>query len=278
MKYQYIAAAVFALSSLQAGAADITRQVQQPDSGGSSFIDFGISFATGKLPLVGFNGQDIEDSDDRLHNLSLGFEARLEYKRFFVETIDNSFSNITLGYNAHATEKSNTELILTSLFGYIERDDITGLESITDRDGDISAGIRSSHYFGDSIVQVELLSDIANAHNGISASVQLGHQKQIRNWNLHGLVGLRYFSDNLLDHYFGVSADEATASLPTYNANSGFLPIIQLGATKPLSEKWIFRTTAEYARIPDEVVNSPLAQGDTAYTLMAGVYYVLHGQ
>ncbi len=278
MRYQHIAVAVFALFSLQAQAADITRQVQQPDSGGGSFVDFGISLVTGKLPLVGFNDREIEDSDDRLNGLHLGIEARLEYKRFFIETIDNSFSNITLGYNASATEKSSVELIVASMFDNIERDDIAGLETITDRDGDISAGIRSSHYFGDSILQVELVSDIANAHNGVSASVQLGHQKQIRNWNVHGLVGLRYFSDSILNHYFGVSADEATASLPAYTADSGFLPLIQLGATKPLSEKWIFRTTAEYARLPDEVVDSPLAQGDVAYTLMAGVYYVFHGQ
>lgn len=277
MNYQTIAAAIIAFSCLQASAADIAREVQQPAAGGSVFVELGLSLATGQLPLVGFNDQSLEESDDTIISLYVGLETRLEYKGFFAEIIENSFSDITFGYNALATDDTSVELILTSQFSDIERSEVVGFETIKNRDGDFGAGFRSSHYFGNSIIQFELVNDIVDSHNGVIASVQLGHHKQIRNWDVHGLVGVRYFSDDVVNHYFGVPADEATATLPAYSSGSGLMPSIQLGATKPLSEKLVFRATADYAKLPTEVVDSPLAQGDSIYSVTGGIYYVFQG-
>lgn len=277
MNFRSIFAAALLLGSPYAYSADITREVFQPDDANSSFADIGISLVTGKLPLIGFNGQNLDESGDTINSLHIGLEGRFEYKGFFLEFIENSFSNVTLGFDAHTSDNSHHEVILTSLFDKITRDDIEGFETISDRKEDVNAGIRSSFYFDKSIVQLELVSDINDSHNGVIGALQFGHQTQFRNWNVHGLVGVRYYSESVVDHLFGVSDDEATETIATYNAKDGFMPTIQLGATLPLNEKWIFRTNAEYSRLPDSVSDSPLAQGDYTYAVQAGVYYVLYG-
>ena len=277
MKTRSLAAAALLLASPLAFGGDIAREVFQSEDGSHSFAELGVSLVTGKLPLVGFNDQSPEDSGDTINSLHIGLEGRFEYKGFFLEFIENSFSNVTLGFNAHTSDRSHHEIILTSMFADVERDDLEGFESVTDRKEDINAGIRSSFYFDKNIVQLELVSDVNDSHNGMIGALQFGRQTQLRNWNVHGLVGVRYFSDNVIDHYFGVSADEATETIAAYKATDGFMPTLQLGATLPLNEKWIFRTTAEYSRFPGTVSDSPLAQGDYTYAVQAGVYYVLYG-
>ncbi len=265
------------LTGFNAFAADIAREIQHPGYGKGSFAEFGFALAVGSEPLVGFNGQTLEQSGDMSLSLSGSLEGRLEYKRVFVEFIDNSFSNASIGINAYSTDKTNHDIILTTLFGGVNRSDVVGFETIENRKGDINLGFRSSYYFGDGIAQFELVSDVSSAHDGVIASLQFGHQAQVRNWNLHALAGVRYFTDNVVDQLFGVSSSEATETLPEYQADSGFMPTLQLGATLPLNEKWIFRANAEYTRYPSSVVNSPLAQGDSGYLVSTGIYYVLHG-
>lgn len=274
MKIKLIGSAIALLVSLQALGADIGREIQNSGNGKGTFGEFGVSFVAGSEPLVGFNGQTLETSGDLRLGIHANFEGRVEYKRAFVEVIQNSFSDVTLGFNAYSTETTNHEIILNSYFSDVKLSEVVGFESIEYREGDTNAGIRSAYYFGNSIVQLELVADVNDSHNGVIGTLQYGRQAQYRNWNFHGLLGARYFSDSVVDHYFGVSAQEATAALPEYKAGSGLMPSIQLGATLPLSEKWIFRANAEYFKLPSEVSDSPLAQGDSMYDLAIGFNYV----
>ncbi len=265
-------------ASSQAIAKDITRElVESPDASGA-YSEFGIALGAYRLPLVGLNDKSIAESDDTFGTLAISFEGRFQYRDFFIEAVQDSFSNFTLGYSVYDDERGNLEVIGTNLFGDLERDDVEGLETIEDRGADFSLGFRSSHYFGDNIVQLELVGDVSGAHNGFVGAVNVGRQKQILNWNLHGLIGVRYFSDHVIDHLFGVSAEEATADFPEYEADAGVMPSIQIGASLPLSENWLFKTKATYSPLPDSVSDSPLAQGDSIAGAEVGFAYVFGGK
>jgi outer membrane scaffolding protein for murein synthesis (MipA/OmpV family) len=267
------------LTSLSASAADIAREVVTSSDRSDGYAEFSFMLGTGREPLIGFNGKNsIEESDDQINFLNLGLDARFRYKDVFIELVEDSFSNITLGYIVSTSNSGSLELIGTNVFDIVERDEIPGLESINDRDGDFNLGFRSSTYRGDSVFQFELMADVSNAHEGVIGAVHVGRQKQIRNWNLHGLLGARLFSDKVADYYMGVSPDEATADIPEYRAKAGVLPSIQVGATLPLSEKWIFETQVQYTHLPDSISDSPLAQGDAIYAAQVGVSYVFGGR
>ncbi|MEM7257779.1 MAG: MipA/OmpV family protein [Pseudomonadota bacterium] len=278
MKFRHLVFIGSLLTATPTMAADIAREIHSPSAGSSAFAELGIVLGSGKLPLIGFNGQSREDSGDPIHNLSIGLTGRLEFNRFFAEFIENSFSNATIGAKAWTGDNAEVELIITSLFDQISRRNEEGFETIDTRKSDLNAGLRSSYFFGDGIMQFELVHDIIDSHNGFTGSIQFGHQALARNWNLHVLAGVRYFSKDVIDHLFGVSASESTDTLPAYRAKHGFMPTIQVGAALPLSERWVFRAVAEYSRLPDAVTDSPLAQGSDIYNVQGGVYYVFGGR
>lgn len=270
---------LFALLSLSASAADIAREVVTLNDRSEGYAEISFAVGAGREPLIGFNGKDsIEESDDQINFLKIGLDARYRYKDFFIELVEDSFSNITFGYIVSTSDSGSLELIGTNLFNPVERDHVPGLESMEDRDGDFNLGLRSSVYRGNTVFQFELMGDVSSSHEGVIGAVHVGRQKQIRNWNLHGLLGARLFSDEVADYYLGVTAEEATATLPEYRGKAGVLPSLQIGATLPLSEKWIFEAQAQYTHLPDGISESPLTQGDAIYAAQLGVSYVFGGR
>jgi len=278
MNIKIVVALVLTLTSFQALCADIAREVVTSSDRSDAYAEFSLSVGVFKLPLIGFNDEeDIEKSDDTTTDLTLALDARFRYKRFFIDVVQDSFNNLALGLVLANSDQGSTELVLVNVFDDIERDAIVGFESITQRDSDANLGFRSSMYRGNNIFQIELMGDVSDSHKGVMGALHLGRQKQIRNWNLHALLGFRYFSDRVIDHYFGVSTDEATELLPEYKADAGLLPSLELGATLPLNEKWLFKTRARYHSLPESVVDSPLAQGDDFYFANLSVAYVFGG-
>jgi len=258
-------------------AGDIALEVQQGPSDNGSFAEIGISWQTSQLPLIGFNDQELEKSGDIRHSIDLNLQGRFQYKHFFAEMIQASFSDLTVGFNIKDTPDYNLDLIASTSFSSIERNRFAGYETIKTRDEDISVGFRSSFYNEDeSVFQYELVADASDAHGGIMVAANYGKQYQYRNWNLHSLVGVRYFSDKVVDHYFGITEEESTQALPTYRAKSGFMPTVLLGATLPVSENWVFRTDIEYSYLPDSVSESPLADGHDLFIAQAGFHRILY--
>lgn len=263
------------LASSGVQSADIAREVSESGSSTDNFLEVGLSIGTFTLPLLGLNDQNPMDSGESINGFDLAVEGQFEYKNIFLEFFTDSFNDVTLGYSAFSTERYSVDLILNDLFGSVERNGI-GFESIEERDADLNFGVRGGWYSGDNLLQLELLRDVSGAHHGINGSAQLGRQFQIRNWSLHALAGLRFFSGNVLDHYFGISEQEATTNLPAYRADDGFMPSLLLGATLPLNEKWLFRASAGYSRLPESVQDSPLAQGDEIHFVRMGFHRVVY--
>ena len=268
-KLKVATAAIALLTTVPSLAADIARDVHEGNRSNDSFFEVGVIILKEEIPLIGF-----EDNNET--SIRLDFQGRFEFKGFYAEAIQSSFSNITLGYNVYNAKSSSVDIIATQFFQRIDRDDIEGFETISDREEDVDIGVRGNYHLGNNILQFELVGDVSGAHDGIIASAQYAYNTQYRNWNLHALTGVRYFSDKVLDHYFSVPVEEATSSVNTYRADQGFLPSIQIGGALPITENWVFRTSVEYALLPDSVSDSPLAFGDDLYTIRAGIYRVIY--
>jgi len=278
MKQIFAIALASWLLSTNVEAGDIALEVQQkrPNESGS-FAEVGIVLQTAQLPLLLFNDQEPDDLGKTENSLNINLQGRFEYKRFFAEAIEGSFSDLTLGFNIKNTQDYNLDLIATSNFPRFSRNNHAGFETVKTRKEDISVGFRSSFYNDDnSVFQYELVADASGAHGGIMAAANYGKQYQYKNWNLHSLLGIRYFSSDVIDHYFGITEEESTQSLQTYRGKSGFMPTVLLGAALPVSENWVFRTDFEYSYLPDSVTDSPFADGNDFYIAQAGFHRVLY--
>lgn len=255
-----------------AHSADIAYKIRQGSDASVSF-ELAFGFVVLDVPLVGWVSDDPEDPTSGALEVGLAFDGRAEWKGLFVETIFHSFNSIALGYTPWSNDKTSVDLLITDGLGRYEPG-IGAFQSVENRGSDVVAGIRATHHFDKTLVQLEVSSDVSGKHDGQMVALQLGRFRQVRNWNLHGLIGARYFTDNMLDHYFGISEAESTADIPRYEASGGTLASLEIGATLPLTEKWIFKSTAEGLYLPDSVSDSPLADDRVAVIVSTSVNYV----
>lgn len=258
--------------------ADISRDVRGTDARSESFAEVGVGFGLGRVAIAGFNegNDEFSEIDEVGAELVLFLSTRLEWEGLFVELFHESFALGTVGYNAWSNDEVEFDLILTSTLGELDPGDVAGFESLNERDAAVEAGVRSIVYSDDNILQFEAIADVSGTHDGFSVSWQFGRNWQVRNWATHALLGLRYFSDDMTDHYFGVSASEASGAdvLNAYRADEAIVSSIDLGATRPINENWVFRANATVFRLPDSVLDSPFVTERIAWQLGANAVYV----
>ncbi|MBX2824553.1 MAG: MipA/OmpV family protein [Gammaproteobacteria bacterium] len=255
-----------------AQAADIAHEVRQGAGQSAGFGELGLAASIHRIPIVGLSDNEKDPADASL-SFGLLLNGMIEWRGFFAEAIFDSFGGIALGYRLYEDERRSLEFVLSNTLAELTTE-TEGFETIEDRDADLVAGLRSSFYLPNSIIQVSLLSDVLDTHGGFSASAQWGRFWQVRNWNLHAMVGARYFSNKLTDYYFGVSPAEVSAMTPLYTAGGGTMAEFELGATLPLKEDWIFRTGVQLYQFPDAIADSPLTLKDQAYLFNNSINYV----
>lgn len=255
-----------------AHSADIGRKIRQ---GQDASLAFELGFQAGliDIPIVGWESEDPDDPSGGVLELGIIFDARAQWKRFFAEINSNSFSNLAFGYSALSTDTMSLDILVSEGLGSYEPS-IGAFDSVRNRSSDLVAGLRNTHHLDDTLFQFELFSDVSGKHDGQMAAVQLGKFRQYRNWNLHALASARYFTGNMVDYYFGISAEESNMQIPQYEAKGGTLGSVEIGATLPLNEKWIFKSTAEALYLPDSVVDSPLSDGRIGGILSSSISYV----
>ncbi len=265
---------VLVMLSAPGHAADISHEIRQSAPETSGFLEFTSDLSYYRVPIIGFVETRATNPSDPAGGLRIGLHGMFEWRDFFFEAVHGSSSNFAFGYNAWENERSRVALLFSSQIGSYTPGTVPGYVSVRDRDADLQFGIRSTHYQDNNIVQLELGVDSTGRGNGVVAAWQFGHFWQLRNWNLHALLGLRYFSADIVDFYFGIDESEVSEQTAVYQADHGVLTTAEFGAAIPLNEKWVFRTNATVDRLPDSVVDSPLTQARMAYDFSVGINYI----
>ncbi len=249
-------------------AADLSRDIREGrlDNSGevSAFLELGLSVGYEDLPVVG--------ADEV--TLGLSFGGHISWRGFFVDVLQESYSGFQIGYSLF-----NNDFLSVDLLGAVTElsvdDDLSEeLDSLRNREPGLNAGIRSTFYRGDNLFQFELLKDATNEHDGYLMSVFAGRSWLYNNWNLHTIIGARYWSQEVLDYFVGVREDEASERFPAYQAESGTVMVAEAGVTYPLNEHWIFRGTVSSWKLSDSIENSPLISGDRYNSILARFVFV----
>ena len=260
------------LSAQVSHGADIAHKIRQGSDALLSF-ELGFQLVGADLPVVGWVNDNAETPTGSVVNFGLFFDGRAEWKGLFAETNSHSFTSFALGYTPWSNNTTSVDFVISEGLGTYEPG-IGAFESVEKRTSDLVAGIRTTLNLDSTLVQFEAYSDISGKHDGQMTALQMGKFVQIRNWNLHGLVGVRYFSGNMLDYYFGISESESTTAIPRYTASGGTLGSLEVGATLPLSGKWVLKLTAEGLYLPDSVTDSPLSNGRLGGFISTSVSHV----
>lgn len=279
MNRQLLVVAVILYCSLisSAFAGDIAREIRGDED--SNFFDISVGLIYGReLRFSPDNGDKKESAGG-----SLGLSWRYQWKGFFTEAIDSSYTGLNLGYKLWQSDRWTIDFIAVNVVGDFndgdeisqEMNETARNESLLNRDTvTINAGVRVTHYWRNNIVQMRLESDYSHEDGGAAGVLVFGRAWQLRNWNVHGLAGVHWDSRQRSDYLWSIPELEATTRFPEYRATSAIHYSLEAGVTRPLSEHWVSRSAFVIGRQGDSAANSPLATGEWFGWVQTSIAYV----
>ena len=228
--------------------------LQQDRDGGFAEIGFGLKSSDGLTMMrEGYEGLEFATE----------FNIGLQASGLFYEYFSASGNRGVFGLNFFNSNWVGLDLLLGKehqKFADDKEDKL--LSQINVRHADWTGGLRSTIYLGPLVLQGQVRREISNYHEGYTASLQTGTNIQIKNLNIHGVVGASYQSEEVMDYYYGVTASEANADFAQYNPGEDIRYNAEIGASYPMSKDWILRGQVNYTQYSDDLINSPFWQGD----------------
>jgi len=259
-------------------SSDVRKGASGPDAGNGGYFEVGAGLTSYSSPMVG--APEGNRKGDVNTEIFLDINARYQYHGWFMELFSQSLEQFTMGYNFYnGTNDYTSGNWAIDWVALAEHDEMSAKETndyrgLKTRRGDFMSGPRATVYLDNYIVQLHALTDISRTHYGELYSLKLARHWQYRNWNFHGIVGGTYRSQEITDYYFSVDADEASARYPEYDAPAGMSYVAELGATYPLSEKWVFRGFIRHIELESVATKSPLILDDHGEMIATAISYV----
>jgi MipA family protein len=278
MKKKYVGFIVCSLlgSSLFCFAGDLSNDVRngtnKPNSVDGSYVEIGMGVLAATSPFYGI--PENNKNGKILTSGTLDVNLRLQYKGWFVEGFSHSLENLTFGYNLANNNNWSFDVVALQQHGEFDDDESRDLKELKRRESDAMGGLRMTGYLDRYIVQFHMLSDISEVHNGQVYSAKVARNWQNKNWNYHLILGASYRTEKVADYYLSVDTNYATEKFPRYDAHAGFTGVIEIGATYPISQKWVFRTLLRHIELDHNWSGSPLLLSTGGSAFLTSVNYV----
>ncbi|WP_196159166.1 MipA/OmpV family protein [Reinekea sp. G2M2-21] len=241
--------------------------LQQDRDGGFAELGFGLKYSDGLTMMrEGYEGLEFTTE----------FNIGIQLAGLFYEYFSASDNRGLFGYNFYNSDWVGLDLIVgKEHYDFADDKEDKLLLPIEVRHGDWTGGLRSTVYLGPLVVQGQVRREISDYHNGYTASLQTGTNIQIKNLNIHGLVGASYQSEEVMDYYYGVTAAEASSNFAAYDPGEDIRYNAEIGASYPMSKNWILRGQVNYTQYSDDLVNSPFWDGDNTEHLSSRIMLLL---
>ncbi len=255
-------------------SSDIRKGSSGPESNDGGYFEIGIGLVSFTSPIIG-----IPEGNSEGEVYTGGFldiNARYQHQGFFVEFFSQSINQPTLGYNFNNNDTYSVDWVGQIQHGEMSEKENKDYKGLNKRYMDFMSGPRATVYIEKMIVQLHLLTDLSNTHNGQIYSLKLARYWQHRNWTFHGIIGTTYRSKKINDYYYSIAESETSEAFPEYYSAlaSGVIYISELGTTYPLSEKWVFRGFIRRFDIDSNANNSPLIVSNHGESIAASISYV----
>jgi len=159
------------------------------------------------------------------------------------------------------------------LMGY-DDDDSNDLNGMADRDYSLDAGIAVEweipHTDGITL-DTSFAADILGENKGQEAEVLLTKMFDFKPFFIKPRVGVTWQSEDMVDYYYGVRNQEATATRAAYAPSNALNPMVGLDFYLGLSEDWMLISRAGINFLDDEISDSPIVEDDTTQTYLIGI-------
>lgn len=241
----------------------------------------GLSFMYSDSIISGIH----QDEFGHYINISLLFD--FYYKGFFIQSnhrrADSESLGAELGYQLLVEDDWQIDIINKAYFAAFSADDIIEysdreipiLEGLKNRSFGNGLGLRYSRYYDNSVLSVDVaaLAPFSNA-DGWVVDAFYSHLVPYRNWDIYLNAGLTYYSDSVIDYYFGIEEYETSALRPEFTGEHALKGQIEAFVQHPISKSWTFNAGISQSLYTANIKKSPIIDQQGATRLMIGVLYV----
>lgn len=185
---------------------------------------------------------------------------------------------LSLGFGSVSYVIADTGGILLSLEGQArfdgydpaKSDALTGMRK---RNPAMDAGFSLSSGGAWGHAELKILGDITGTHKGyeVSATYQLPYRSD--RWTLVRSIGLSWRSENLVDYYYGVRANEAQAGRPSYTGRAGLNATVGLAVDYMLTDRWHAVGGADLTYLGDNIKDSPIIDKNHEASVFTALVY-----
>lgn len=147
--------------------------------------------------------------------------------------------------------------------GAYEEDDSPFLAGMGDREGTLMAGLSlTSELAGGFDLSLGYQHDALDKIGGGVARIDLNKSFQLGVFRLSPYLAANWLSEDLANHDFGVSTEQATPTRPRYEVGDFVSYEAGAGAFLEITENWLLVLNVGYERLPSEVTKSPIVVDD----------------
>jgi MipA family protein len=265
-----------ALLPMVAVAGDLGSAVRKgagsPSDADGNYLEVGVNANLSTNPVYGVPEGNTDNKI--MGEIASDVNWRAQHKHWFVEVFSQGINSLTLGYNFFSTDTWSLDMIGINQHGELNGKYFKDLKGYKARHADFMTGPRAMAYFDNYILQLTALTDASNAHNGQIYSANIARFWQQKNWNFHAILGASYHSRKVMDYYLTVTPDDATEKFMAFEAEAGYMGIVEIGVTYPISQKWVFRGFLRHVELDHQWTGSSIIMSDHGDVLSTSISYV----
>ena len=241
----------------------------------------GVAIYSANSPLKDVQQEDIFDYT------SIALMIDLYYKGFFIQSNHRRSVAVTqgaeLGYQLHVDDDWELDILTKNyIVGYDpdeliknKGENIPTLAGLSEREMGNAIAIRYSHFNENSISSIEFAHFPPwSAAQGWLIDYYYNDLVIYKNWDIYIGGGVTYYSNKVMDYYYGIDTHEVTQARELYEPNAGFKGTFEIYAQYPISKKWSFNAGITQTYYSNTIGRSPLVDKQHITQFLLGAFYV----
>ncbi|MCH8502620.1 MAG: MipA/OmpV family protein [Aliidiomarina sp.] len=250
----FLCSGLFAIQSAQAQDEDSAPlMIPQGWSGGAAYV-------SSKQNYRGLKSDSIAVP-------FIGYESERVYLR-----------GLTAGWIAHRSRQQQIAVTLNAeLFRFRPQEtNDAQMQQLDRRNLSFTLGLQHRYATRHGSFTTHVKTDVTSRHTGQLATFRYAYplNRPGQAWQLSPEIGFNYFSQNYVDYYYGVSAEESMRSgLAAYRPSSAINPVIGLSGYRYFTPRLSGVASYSLARNDSEISRSPMVKGRSTRALFFGFSY-----
>jgi outer membrane protein len=149
--------------------------------------------------------------------------------------------------------------------------DFEGLAGMEERDRSLEGGVNAVWATRPITISAAYYTDVSGKSDGDSATLSFAHPFRVsERWRITPSVGAEWLDADVVDYYYGVKLNEATASRPAYAGKASANVRVGLSVKYALTRNWSLFGGVGYTRLGSGIADSPIVIHDTVTALQLG--------